>query len=340
MAACDDGDADNEQQQWRQQWRFREIYDRSGGGESHSGAPDTLLLPELVTLGYDRFPAARRSGLDTHRHPDAFEICFFLDGRVHWQADGTVYGAGRGDLFVTLPDELHGGVDAVMEPCAIYWTQVRFAGAERAFPALTAAEAAALEQGLRRAAARRAFPAAEPEMVAAAFSDLLTEHRRGATPLGAVAARAALHRLLVQVIRDAAATPAPLGEARADDDAPRDISPSIARALAWMQARLGEPFFVEAAARAAGLSAGTFHERFVREVGLTPAEWRVRQRIETAKVWLVRDPEASVTDIALALGFGSSQYFATAFKRYTARTPSEYRRRLLRRTDIAEERTP
>jgi AraC-like DNA-binding protein len=77
-------------------------------------------------------------------------------------------------------------------------------------------------------------------------------------------------------------------------------------------------------ADAVGLHPTRFHERFLIEIGQTPAEWRIRRRIALAQERL-RVPDASVTEVAFALGFASSQYFATAFKKYTGRTPTEYR---------------
>jgi AraC family L-rhamnose operon regulatory protein RhaS len=40
---------------------------------------------------------------------------------------------------------------------------------------------------------------------------------------------------------------------------------------------------------------------------------------------LHREPESSVTNIALRCGFSSSQYFATAFQRRFSRSPTEWR---------------
>jgi AraC-like DNA-binding protein len=40
---------------------------------------------------------------------------------------------------------------------------------------------------------------------------------------------------------------------------------------------------------------------------------------------LLRTTRRSVTDIAFDVGFSSSQYFATVFRRYTTLSPAEYR---------------
>ena len=94
-----------------------------------------------------------------------------------------------------------------------------------------------------------------------------------------------------------------------------------------MLKHLGEPYRVEDVAAAVDLNVGNLHAQFLREVGLTPGDWRTRQVMRRAKV-LLGDREQSVTDVAMQLGFSSSQYFATAFRRVIGLTPRAYRERL------------
>jgi AraC family L-rhamnose operon regulatory protein RhaS len=79
--------------------------------------------------------------------------------------------------------------------------------------------------------------------------------------------------------------------------------------------------------RRAGLSASHFAEVFRRETGRTPLEYLTSARIEEATRRLLERPEASVTRIASELGFSSSQYFSTVFRRHVGCTPGEWRRR-------------
>lgn len=51
-----------------------------------------------------------------------------------------------------------------------------------------------------------------------------------------------------------------------------------------------------------------------KDVGLTPADYYLRQRMFLAKQKLWGSPK-SITEIALGLGVSSSQYFATIFKK-------------------------
>jgi len=45
----------------------------------------------------------------------------------------------------------------------------------------------------------------------------------------------------------------------------------------------------------------------------------------------LKNPECNITRVAFDTGFSSSAYFTCQFKRYVGETPSEYRRKQLRR---------
>jgi len=81
---------------------------------------------------------------------------------------------------------------------------------------------------------------------------------------------------------------------------------------------------VEGVAQQVGLSTPRLVERFLQEVGETPGEWRTRRRLEAAKGAL-QESDTTITEIAFRLGFASSQYFATTFKRHVGLSPSEWR---------------
>lgn len=299
---------------------YREVYVAPTYDAKSAGLP---LLPEIEMLGHDRFPAAKRLGLPLHRHDNAFEICYVVDGHLVWRLNQKLYTLRRGDVFVTPPNEPHGGEDAVMQPCEIYWLQVRIPSqngadnADGALPGMTREQTQAIFAGLSVTSAFPAFPSTRPDHLETAFAALLREHReRSANALlCTIAARATMQTLLVQIARDAAES------ARVRNC----LTPPLSRSLQWMETHLGNTFTIEEVAEVAELSVAAFHERFQREIGTTPAEWRTQKRIERAKTCLLHNPQKSVTEIALELGFGSSQYFATAFKRYTAHTPTEYR---------------
>jgi AraC-like DNA-binding protein/mannose-6-phosphate isomerase-like protein (cupin superfamily) len=112
---------------------------------------------------------------------------------------------------------------------------------------------------------------------------------------------------------------------RSEDQSDQANRIRIKRVLSWMEENPAENASAEELARIAGLSAAAFHLHFKRETGTSPKDhWR-RLKVEHAARRLRTDPHLSVTDVAHDLGFSSSQYFATVFRRYLGVAPGALR---------------
>jgi AraC-like DNA-binding protein len=59
---------------------------------------------------------------------------------------------------------------------------------------------------------------------------------------------------------------------------------------------------------------------------MPPGEYLLRRKVRRAGE-LLAGGDVSVTEVAQALGFSSSQYFATVFRRYRHQRPSDLLRR-------------
>ena len=75
-----------------------------------------------------------------------------------------------------------------------------------------------------------------------------------------------------------------------------------------------------------GLGTTTFTEKVKNYTGFSPLNYLINIRISEA-IKLLKRPEVHVTDIALDVGFYSSQHFATTFKKLTGYTPREFRKK-------------
>jgi AraC-like DNA-binding protein len=103
----------------------------------------------------------------------------------------------------------------------------------------------------------------------------------------------------------------------------RSVSPVIQTSLDFIAKNEEVWLSVGQVAETINLSESHFKILFREEVGLPPAEYMLRQKVEAAKRALSK-PNCNITELAYRLGFSSSQYFATVFKRYTSQTPSEF----------------
>jgi AraC-like DNA-binding protein len=105
-------------------------------------------------------------------------------------------------------------------------------------------------------------------------------------------------------------------------------SKEIQHALQLIEDRLSDvDLDANRLAQEANISVSLFYARFKKETGLPPVDYLRHRRIIEAQRILSQPNPPAVTELAMKLGFSSSQYFATVFKRYTRLSPSEWRKR-------------
>jgi AraC-like DNA-binding protein len=98
----------------------------------------------------------------------------------------------------------------------------------------------------------------------------------------------------------------------------------MAEVIQLIKRRPEREFRLEELARLTGLSLGRFKVRFKAETGVSPRQFILRTKIEAAKKRL-RSGMESISQIGIDLGFPTSQYFATVFRRFTGQTPKGFR---------------
>jgi AraC-like DNA-binding protein len=271
------------------------------------------ILPELSIVGWLRFFKAFNHALEPDVHVGEYEIHYIVNGELHWIVEEDTYDIHSGMILVVKPGELHGSNSGALEPCEQYWLRITLPEDE-ALPGLTLEQTQSIIQTFA-AIEKRAFPASLD--MRQAFVKLAEEHRDPGK-YSRLISRSALHVLLASIARHF--------ENRAgqttEPQAPR-ISPYIQRCIHDIHKDLSEPHSVSKMAKHANMSETAFRNRFKKEVGCSPLDYITRRRIEESKKMLSQG-EASVTDIAYALGFSSSQYFATVFKRITGQSPKQF----------------
>ena len=99
----------------------------------------------------------------------------------------------------------------------------------------------------------------------------------------------------------------------------------VAAAVAYLREHLHEPVGMADLVRHVGFSRARMFDMFKAQTGLTPHDYLQRMRIEKAQEQL-RRTMLSVTDIGMAVGFSSGQYFSTVFARYSGVSPTGFRK--------------
>ena len=99
---------------------------------------------------------------------------------------------------------------------------------------------------------------------------------------------------------------------------------AMLRAADWIDDRSAEDVDLSKAAGAAGLSPYHFLRTFKAVIGITPHQHLVRARLRRAARRLL-DDDASITDVALDVGFADLSNFINSFRRATGVSPSRFR---------------
>jgi AraC family L-rhamnose operon regulatory protein RhaS len=92
---------------------------------------------------------------------------------------------------------------------------------------------------------------------------------------------------------------------------------------------MAHPWTVHEMARECGMGVTQFATVSKRLANLTPVEQLNRCRVEAAADMLRVESSRNVTNVALACGFSSGQYFAKVFRQLKGCSPTEYRQGVL-----------
>jgi AraC-like DNA-binding protein len=268
---------------------------RHAGGIAHFGR-----------LRYSR--AMERLG--DHIHKDTMEICYLKRGGQVFTVGNQRFRLRGGDVFIARPDEIHGTGGAPMEKSVLYWVGFDLAPRGNAsFLGCVGSEAAAVKDRLLKMD-KRVFKGSE---LLAEIMDDMIDAGAGSDPLKWVMVRNHAISLIFALTG--------LCAGRLE----QTISLQIARVMQFINANISEPLSLAHLAEIAGLSLPRFKQRFRNETGFPPNEFILRARIDGARKLM--DQGHSVTSAALEMGFSSSQYFATVYRRFTGMAPREGRMR-------------
>lgn len=274
-----------------------------------------LHMPLVGNSGFDSFSSPLGLGMHTH---DGYELTYVFEGRVSWEIDsGELLTLSGDDMAITQPHVPHRGYMNIIQPASIFWLDFSPHAVDAARgTGLSTEELAAIDTVFRRAghAVQYAGGALRPDLTR--LHDTLRPLVESRT--GGDLARIRCRALIVQVLAAAADTFARGGSWRTSD---RHAS----AAVAYIKEHMRSPVSMPEVARHVGISVSRLHAVFKERLGMTPNDYLQRLRVDTACALLTTSHQ-SISRLALDLGFSSSQYFSTCFRRYTGMSPREFRR--------------
>jgi AraC-like DNA-binding protein len=270
----------------------------------------------LISFGHFRI-----ADLALHRNR-GMELTYISRGRMEWVVDGQIEVVKQGDIFFTLPWQVHGSPVLQQPENHAYHLLFRLSGEmkipQRSFRFPAELEFAKPEsETLSRAycqTRRHAWSAgprirsAFPWMIEAFESNNPLEQAKGWSLLRVVLIE--LQKLM-----------------RVHQEAPLTLLESerrVATFLEQLRESCGEEWSLTAMASACGIQRTRFANLVLKQTAFSPMAYLMRLRVDKARI-LLRRIDLSITDIAMQCGFSSSQYFANVFRKCMGLSPTEYR---------------
>jgi AraC-like DNA-binding protein len=105
----------------------------------------------------------------------------------------------------------------------------------------------------------------------------------------------------------------------------KDFSQAFVELEKMLRNSLDHPWTVEEMAAVVGMGSTAFTEKVKVYSGFSPLNYLINIRISEAMKQM-KTTRKSLTDIALDMGFYSSQHFSSTFKKLTGYTPGQYRK--------------
>ena len=263
-------------------------------------------VPEIVHLGEQW--VSQRLFIGPHSHP-VWELYLQISGASCWDAEGRTYTLTPGSFFAAPPGLPHQMHDRPQDKHHFFFAALDLAPILARLPALAPVWNPA--SALFHAGGGALLPP---------FRQLVREVSL-ALPHRATGLRLAVDALVLEVSRLC-------GPPALSPPASRLLGchPAVRLAQELLDHQPEQPWRLADLARRAGISAHHLVECFTREVGVSPRRYLLGVRVRLAQEMLAGS-DLPVTEMALELGFSSSQHFAATFKRLTGETAQGYRAR-------------
>ncbi len=107
-----------------------------------------------------------------------------------------------------------------------------------------------------------------------------------------------------------------------------DYHPRLKRLHEYVEQNYSESIPLEKAAGIAALEKSYFSSYFRAKVGINFTEWLPQVRVKKA-IALLKAEDFAIAEVAEAVGLKDLKTFERAFKRYTLKTPREFKKSVL-----------
>ena len=268
---------------------------------------ERLGFNDFRVVGHYNYKSVGKN-LAMHLHTGMMEIIYLTKGHQYYKIVDQEYMLKGGDVLVIPPDTVHGTSRYPEDIGSLYWVVFRIPIDKKRLLNLTPSESQYIVGQFLNLQARHFKGNAK-------MVTTLTRIFKYYDPKQKIKSRVRLTSLLLQFVLEVI-------DASKRNSLNSATSPEMNRVLQHIDDHLLNDLFIESLADLSHLSISRFKHRFKKEIGIPPGEFIMRKKIDFAKNHYHQ--YNSIQSLAFSLGFSSSNYFASVFKKFTGSTPSDY----------------
>lgn len=269
-----------------------------------------FVLKKINTIQFDSFKKEASEFL---------RFYYVIDGRFDWMIEDQHHILYPGDLAIVLPGQSFGGEKDLLDIGTVSWLHLGLQQLERSGN-MALGRWSRLTDSECRSIGKIFLVNSNPVLPHLKEAGTLFQNIHYEFINREIGFYARINQLLDELFILIARQLTRRGNAR------RDFPQTFMKLEQTLREDLSHQWTVEEMAALVGLGTTAFSEKVKSSTGFSPLNYLINIRISEA-IKLLKRPDVHVTDIALDVGFYSSQHFATTFKKLTGYTPSEFRKK-------------
>lgn len=246
-------------------------------------------------------------------------LYYVMDGRFDWMIEEKHYILYPGDLAVILPGQPFGGEKELLDIGTVSWLHLELDRFERNGK-LAMGRWSRLSEQESSPIGRILVLNHCPVLSQVKEVGLLLQNMQNEFVNQEIGYTARINQLIDELFILVAR------QLTRQNNSRRDFPQTFMKLEQSLRENLAHQWTLEEMAALVGLGTTAFSEKVKTYTGFSPLNYLINIRISEA-IRLLKRPDVHITDIALDVGFYSSQHFATTFKKLTGYTPSDFRKK-------------
>ncbi len=281
-------------------------------------------LTGLSSIGWWNAKGAPGWGLESHRN-EGLEIVFLETGSMHFIVNDNKYKIQAGNLTVTRPWEKHKLGNPNIGPGKLHWLiidlSVRKKNQTWKWPKWVILGRNDLQRLTKILSGKKAVIISTSPGIRQIFKSLSSAvTSKSQYRFSAIAVY--INDLLLELLKNFSGIKP---DEKPSTEASREAILQFLIELEKNEGLCAQPWTLISMAEHCHVGTTFFVERCRETINESPMKYLNSCRLSHANNLLSSHTDKSITEIALASGFGSSQYFATCYRRKFGRTPSDLR---------------